>query len=608
MKNQPEWWRVARLMRSRLAVYILSCIVCAIVITLALNLVMAFVLKDGLNAAVQHNFSLIKRAIGMVLIAFFVGEQLLSLMIYIRNWCIARTIRDVREEAFRKLTRLTVKQFETSHSGDLLTRLTNNIDNIESIYMVDFYSIIAGLSFTLFALGFIFWMEWRLGLITLVLNLISIALGLAFQKPSRKVGDQIKQDQAALTMRFLDLVQGTVITKMFHISEVILNRHKHKNQDLTTDYLQQANITAAMGGAMFFYGACKVIGVLIAGLFMLMRHEVDLGSIVAILFMQGYAGILFENLGWVIPHIQESLAGAKRVFELLDYTDEAVEFRPSPSPMGVEAKITLFEVDRVAYPGMDKTPSIVVDNVSFEYAEGQDSSLHALKGVDLTVEKGSITALVGRSGSGKSTLVKLLMGFYPLQKGEINLEGKSVKTYELKSLRDFFAYVPQDAYLFDGTIKENIGYGKPAATEEEITQAARQANAHEFILAQPQGYETVVGEKGARLSGGQKQRIAIARALLKNAPILLLDEATSALDSESESLVQEALEILMKGRTTIAIAHRLSTIQHAHMIYVMENGQVVEQGSHEVLVNQGGVYTRLYQLQFMDRANQDQHV
>jgi ATP-binding cassette, subfamily B, bacterial len=242
----------------------------------------------------------------------------------------------------------------------------------------------------------------------------------------------------------------------------------------------------------------------------------------------------------------------------------------------------------------DTAAMVELQDIGFSY-NGTD---RVLDGVSLSIGKGQMAALVGPSGGGKSTVLKMLLGYYPPQEGNIVVNAKSIGQYSLTELRDMMAYVPQDAYLFDGTVEENIWYGRPKATREEVIAAAEAANAHGFITELPEGYATKVGERGTRLSGGQKQRIAIARALLKNAPILLLDEATSALDSESEQLVQDALNRLMQGRTTIAVAHRLSTIRHADVIYVIEGGEVVEKGNHTELAEGEGLYNRLYELQF----------
>ncbi len=315
----------------------------------------------------------------------------------------------------------------------------------------------------------------------------------------------------------------------------------------------------------------------------LQGDPIEVGTIAAIIQLQGNANTLFFGLGHVITGLQSSLAGAGRVLQLLTTPIEPVHRSLPKRPQGTVT----------AGKGM-----VALKDVTFAYGEDAVIKPAVLRGINLSVVQGEMVALVGPSGGGKSTLVKLLLGFYPLKQGDIVIAGKAVEQYTLAELRAHIAYVPQDAHLFAGTIRENIRYGKPDATETEIIAAAKAANAHDFILQSPHGYETLVGERGAKLSGGQRQRIALARALLKDAPILLLDEATSALDSESERLVQNALNKLIQGRTTIVIAHRLSTIEHTDVIYVMDKGRVVEQGQHYDLLAKGGLYKRLYESQF----------
>jgi len=282
---------------------------------------------------------------------------------------------------------------------------------------------------------------------------------------------------------------------------------------------------------------------------------------------------MFLQLGSFLSQLQGCLAGASRVFEIMDMPEE--KNRGS------------------AYKGVTDSVYIKFKNVSFNYGgQGQ-----GLKNFSMDIERGCKAALAGPSGGGKSTVFKLLLGYYPQEEGEIIIDGKPIEEYSLTALRNMIAYVPQDTYLFDGTIYENIGLARPNASREEIIEAAKAAYAHDFISQQPDGYETMVGERGVRLSGGQKQRIAIARAILKDAPILLLDEATSALDSESELLVQKALEKLMAGRTVLTAAHRLSTIESSDVIYVVEEGSILEKGSHKELCKESGLYRKLWELQ-----------
>jgi ATP-binding cassette subfamily B protein len=285
---------------------------------------------------------------------------------------------------------------------------------------------------------------------------------------------------------------------------------------------------------------------------------------------------MFFNFGRFVAELQSALAGSSRVFDLLN------------QPLEKQAIVLNGNTN------MENSSMIALNNVNFSYEDKN----HLLYNFNMVVPKGKVVALVGSSGAGKSTIIKLLMGFYPINSGDIIMDDKSINQYTLKELRGLIAYVPQDAYLFNGTIEENIRYGRVNASKEEIIEAAKKANAHKFIMNLPKGYDTNVVESGANLSGGQKQCISIARAFVKNAPILLLDEATSALDSESEQLVQKGLDALFQGRTALIIAHRLSTIKNANTIYVIENGKVSEVGTHDELMDKSRMYKRLYNIQF----------
>jgi ATP-binding cassette subfamily B protein len=292
------------------------------------------------------------------------------------------------------------------------------------------------------------------------------------------------------------------------------------------------------------------------------------------------------SLGGTVSRIQAALAAADRILTMMDEPLEPERFAAPTAGAAREQATT------------GARATIEFEGVKFGYNGGPN----ILDGLSLAIQPGQVAAFAGPSGGGKSTLFKLLLGCYPLKGGEILVDGVDLAHLRLHDLRERIAYVPQDAYLFSGSIYDNIRFGKPDARDEDVYAAARAAFADEFIREFPAGYETTVGERGARLSGGQRQRIAIARALLKNAPILLLDEATSALDSESEHLVQQALEVLMRGRTTLVIAHRLSTIINAEQIFVIDRGQVVERGRHEELMAQKGVYANLVDLQFQARG------
>lgn len=350
------------------------------------------------------------------------------------------------------------------------------------------------------------------------------------------------------------------------------------NRQVYHDSLKKVKTTAILDSLNVLGKMLDTIGVVGVGSYFVFKGKVSIGTIIAIWQLKNPILNFFNRLSNLIAEIQIALAGAERIFEVMDESEEPKKYQH------LEVKII---------PNLDK--AIIFENVDFGYLPNQ----WVLKNLSFEVKKGKKVALVGASGEGKSTIFKLLMGFYPPDKGTIIVDGLSLASTELSEIRKKIAYVPQNAYLFNGTIMENIRYGKVDATEEEIIRAAKIANAHDFITSFENGYHTLVGERGAQLSGGQRQRIAIARAVLKDAPILLLDEATSALDAESEYLVQEALDRLAEGRTTLIIAHRLSTIKNVDEILVIDGGYVKERGTHEELMAiEQGIYRTLYKQQY----------
>jgi len=395
------------------------------------------------------------------------------------------------------------------------------------------------------------------------------------------VGDASRRLQSHLgkaTQRFLDIISGVRVIKLFNINTIILNGFRTENNKVIEEGLYLTKKEAEKSSVNMLLSFLTFLGVLGAGAYMVYYRITDLGTVIAILTLKMQVFCLFEEVGSNFVDLQKSLAGAKRVFNLINEREESIT-----SDIYIEdSKLS------------DKNTAVVFDHVVYSY----NGHTNTIDDISMTIEKSQITALVGLSGAGKSTIIKLLLGLYVPQDGKIILDGVEDKEINLEELRDRIAYVSQTTYLFEGSIEENIRFGNFSATKEDIVAAAIAANAHDFIRDMPEQYDTAVGEGGNGLSGGQRQRIAIARALLKNAPILLLDEATSALDSDSERLVQEALYRLMKGRTTIVVAHRLSTIQNADKIYVIEDGRVIEEDTHKSLLESTGFYNIMHKTQF----------
>jgi len=585
--RERELFRILSLLGPRIWIYFIAVLVSAAVLGYSFNLVLAFIQMDVMDAAVSGEQVLLMRALLLAAVTFLTGVPLLIGARYIIAIFEKKALTKARVNTFSHIVNLPIDNFGQVHSGDLVSRCTNDLNTIGAIFSRLVPTLFFGLVLGLVGIISIIFLNWQIGLLALIMGLITTWVSTALAKPLRIKSTAIQESLSMLTQYLSDILNSLIVTKMFHLEDVTHQLYQKANQQTTTAALDHASTQALYDALNASISWIRSVGTLAFGLYLLGNGRVGLGAIVAAIHLQGNASFMFTNLGDFVTNIQQSLAGSARVFELLSWPEEKM----IPDQVLIRDGITTGSDEMV------RMQDLRFSYTSLEAPDDSNPRISLLDQINLQVKRGQFVALVGPSGGGKSTLIKILMGLYPVSEGMLMVMGSPLSSYPLEKLRNLMAYVPQDAYLFDGTIEENIHYGNPDASKEDIVAAAKSAHAHDFIMEQPEGYETLVGERGAKLSGGQRQRIAIARALLKDAPLLLLDEATSALDSESEAVVQKALEILMKGRTTIAIAHRLSTIQHADKIYVMQDGQVVEEGTHASLLSLDGVYKELSILQ-----------
>nr|WP_269846599.1 ABC transporter ATP-binding protein [Paenibacillus roseus] len=488
-------------------------------------------------------------------------------------------MNSIRLRVFRHMEKLPVTYYENNHSGDSLSRITNDLQTMENAYAGEAQTLVSLLANGTISAIIMFYLDWRFAIAMIALGFASTYVNTRYAKPMRKISAEIQEKSSVQLERLSNLVAGTQVSRTFQMVDGMNGKYQETTGMLAQLSMLRAKKNAYLTGTNYLLLWINNGGAFIIGAFMMFNGQISIGSLLGVILLLENVTNLFRNLGMFWSNVQTALAGADRVFELLAHDPESDRY-----PANVREE---------AASSATKDSMIELRDVSFAYQQGKNT----LDRVNLLVGRGQVVALVGPSGGGKSTIMKLLLGFYPFAAGDIRVEGRSFADYTLEELREKMAYVSQEPYLFDGTIESNIRYGKMDATDEEVMEAARAAYAHDFIMEQPEGYETLVGERGVRLSGGQKQRIAIARAILKNAPILLLDEATSALDTDSEIAVQRGIERLMEGKTTIAIAHRLSTIEKADLIVVIDRGTIVEQGKHEELLAAGKVYSGLHQIQ-----------
>ena len=559
----------------------LFCTLLAAVLQLYVPLMVKDMIDKVLSERDFHMLNVISFSIIAIYFArgiFFFGQN------YLMAYCGQRVVIDVREAVYRKLNSLSMSFFEKNKTGTIMSYVTNDVAALQGAMVQSTIDLITEGVTLVGSIVAMLMLNWKLTLFTFCTLPVVLFIAKLFGKKIRLSGHRIQERTADLTSVLQETIISARIVKSFVRENYEIEKFKNENYLNFRANMKNAQLGAILTPSMEFTVAIGVTVILWYGGRDVIAGNTTAGALIAFLLYAVNISNPIKRLSRVYADIQKALAAAQRVFDVLDIVPEVVDAPDAKELPDVKGDV---EFDNVSFCYNENEP--VINNLSFSASTGQ------------------LVAIVGPSGSGKSTIASLISRFYDTIEGRILIDGTDIKNVVMASLRSQIGIVPQETVLFNGSIYDNILYGRLDATEEEVIEAARSANADGFIREMPEGYKTMLGDRGVNLSGGQRQRVAIARAILKDPRILILDEATSALDTESEKVVQEALDRLLVGRTSFVIAHRLSTIQRADVILVLNKGKLVEKGTHEKLLGGGGLYSKLYQAQFRDNelGNED---
>lgn len=489
------------------------------------------------------------------------------------------SVYKLRNRLYEKLQYLPFRYYDNAKTGDLMSRLTADVEGFRFFLSFGFSELIRFIVLIGITFGVMFYYSVSLTIVTLITLPFLAVVVYKFDQAVHPAFRGIRKSFGKLNTKVQENISGINTVKSLSREDFVIGKFNDSNGDYKDKYIFTSDIWAKYFPLMELFGNISVVLLLSYGGYLVIHEELKPGELVAFYSLVWYIMWPIMNLGFVINLFSQSKASGERLLEILEAEGEN------------EEKDGQLMVDRLL-------GKVEFKNVTFKYTEDDSEALYD---VSFVAEPGKKIGLLGATGSGKTTITQLITRFYNVNEGEVLIDGEKVNNYTFKSLRSNIGFVLQESFLFSSSIKANISYGRPEATMEEIVEAAKRAQAHDFIMELPDGYDTMLGERGMGLSGGQKQRIAIARAICVNPSILILDDATSAVDMETEYKIQQALQEVMKGRTTFIIAHRISSLKHADEILVLDRGKIVERGVHEQLVNQNGLYQRVYDIQYQDQ-------
>ncbi len=540
----------------------------------------AWIMKSVVNdVLVMRDIKVLHWIAAALIVVMLVKGIAAFLESYLMQYVSQSILRSIRTACFDRMLELSLSFYEKQRTGQLMSRITADVLVLQNL-LTSFSSLIGDtIAFTGFC-AYIFYLHWKLAVISIVIIPFIGAMINTFSRKMKKIGSRMQSRIGDISTVLQEFITGIKVVKTFTLEDFIRGRFEQANGANFSETMRGSRINAATTPIIEFINTCGLAIIFWYGGYEVIHGNLDAGQLIS--FLTALVGLFapIKNLSKMSNVISQSVGAGERVFEIID---AHVDVKESPD----------------AVTKTDCRGEVEFENVTFAYNQNEP----VLRNVSIKVKPGEVVALVGPSGAGKTTFINLIPRFFDVSGGAVKIDGADVRNLSLNSLRQYIAMVPQETLLFSGTIEDNIRFGRLNATHDEIVDAAKLANAHDFIMKQPNGYETVLGERGVNLSGGQAQRVALSRAFLKDPGILILDEATSALDSETENLIKESLNRLMANRTTFMIAHRLSTVVKADKILVLQKGEIVEIGNHGQLLEKQGLYSQLYRSQYADQVS-----
>jgi ATP-binding cassette subfamily B protein len=588
-KANKDFSKVIKFLNKKAPVYFIFVIINASIVSLCYNIVLSLILKDVVDAIADHNIKLIQRAFFIAFVSFLIAFIFEPVTTKIKNYCVRSTTRKIRQDTFDHMENIRVDIYEQYSSGDILSRLTKDIDALEDIFLIHLPNFCFAVIHGIFAMILMIFLNPYLGVIAIILGLVSVFANYFLSKRIKVYSENYQKDSGDLSQNIVDIQDGFIDMKMNCSEEYFYNKFKNITKRIQKNYEKREKYCVLLETTNVFVENINNIGLMALGLFLAYKGYTSIGIVVSVIRLQGNASYLFQNFSTFLGGVQKALPSARRIFEIFEmktenYSDPNLsDSNYSDSNYSVSDSNDSNSYDSNSHDSnshdsnlinekevIDQSEHVLIRDLTFSY----DGINNVLDGITMSINHGEVVGIMGESGKGKSTFAKILLGFYSPASGEYVINGKHIDTINMKELRACISYVDQDCHLFQQTIEENVRMGNQNASKEDIIHACRLANAHDFIMNLPEGYNTVINETADNISGGQRQRIAIARTLASKRTLLIIDEGTAELDPEAEKIISNTILSLKGEKTIIIITHKPSILEYADKKYRFIDGKI----------------------------------